>query len=149
MTAQVSDLTTIGHAIQLAVAPVFLVSGVSGLLAVLAHRLSRIIDRARLLETALVSPLANDQMHAELAALAHRAKLTNRAISLASTCALLICAVITILFLGVFAGFDASLPVGIVFIAAMVALMGALFSFLREVQVAIRSLSIGAPQRIP
>jgi len=149
MTAQASDLTSIVHAIELAVAPVFLVSGVSGMLAVLTHRLSRIIDRARLLEAALVSPLANDEMHAELKALTHRAKLINRAISLATTCALMICAVITVLFLGAFAGFDASILVGVVFMVALVALMGSLFSFLREVQVAIRSMRIGVRQRIP
>lgn len=140
---------TIAHAIQLAVAPVFLVSGVGALLAVLTHRLSRIIDRARLLEAALTSPIANDHMHAELATLTRRAQLINRAIGLATTCALLICSVITLMFLGAFAGFDASILVGVVFIVAMLALIGGLLSFLREVQIAIRSLRIGMPPQIP
>jgi hypothetical protein len=148
MIAQASGLTSIAHAIQLAVAPVFLVSGVGALLAVLTHRLSRIIDRARLLEAALGSPQADEHMHAELAALTERAKLTNRAIGLATTCALLICSVITVMFLGAFAGFDASTLVGVVFIAAMLALIGGLWSFLREVQIAIRSLRIGMQSKI-
>ena len=38
------------HAIQLAIAPVFLLTGIAGLLAVIANRLGRIIDRARSLE---------------------------------------------------------------------------------------------------
>ncbi len=146
---QASGLTGIVHAIELAVAPVFLVSGVGGLLAVLTHRLSRIIDRARLLEAVLAGPLANDDMHDELKTLTHRAKLTNRAISMATSSALLICAVITVLFVAAFAGFDASILVGIVFIVALVALMGSLLSFLREVQVAIRSLKLGPPPRTP
>ena len=146
---QESGLSTIAHAIELAVAPVFLVSGVGALLAVLTHRLSRIIDRARLLEAAVASPMANEHMFTELAALTLRAKLINRAIGLATTCALLICSVITVLFLGAFAGFDASTVVGIVFIAAMLALIGGLLSFLREVQVAIRSLRIGLPTKVP
>ena len=37
------------HVIQLAVAPVFLLSGVGVILTVLTNRLARIIDRARLL----------------------------------------------------------------------------------------------------
>lgn len=146
---QESGLTGIAHAIQLAVAPVFLVSGVGALPAVLTHRLSRIIHRARLLEAALASPIANDHMHAELASLTRRAKLINRAIGLATTCAPLICSVITLMFLGAFAGFDASTFVGVVFIAAMLALIGGLLSFLREVQIAIRSLRIGMAPQIP
>ena len=38
------------HAIQLAIAPVFLLSGIAALLGVMANRLARIIDRARMLE---------------------------------------------------------------------------------------------------
>ena len=37
----------IAHAIQLAIAPVFLLTGVAGLLGVMANRLARVIDRAR------------------------------------------------------------------------------------------------------
>ena len=43
------DLSTgvIAHAIQLSIAPVFLLTGIAGLLGVMATRLGRIIDRAR------------------------------------------------------------------------------------------------------
>ena len=40
----------IQHAIQLAIAPVFLLTGIASLLGVMANRLARIIDRARALE---------------------------------------------------------------------------------------------------
>ena len=50
-----SQVAALGHVIQLAVAPVFLLSGVSGLLGVLTNRLTRIIDRARVLEERLVT----------------------------------------------------------------------------------------------
>ena len=149
MTGQESGLQGIAHAIQLAVAPVFLVSGVGALLAVLTHRLSRIIDRARAVEAVLASPIANEHMHSELLALTRRARLINRAISLATTSALLICGVVTVLFIGAFAGFDTSTLVGVVFIGAMLSLIIGLLYFLREVHVAIRSLRIGAPPRIP
>ena len=42
-------VTAIAHAIQLAVAPVFLLTGVASILSVLTNRLSRIIDRSRFL----------------------------------------------------------------------------------------------------
>jgi len=40
----------ISHAIQLAIAPVFLLTGIAGLLGVMANRLARVIDRARMFE---------------------------------------------------------------------------------------------------
>jgi hypothetical protein len=40
----------IQQAIQLSIAPVFLLTGIAGLLGVMANRLARIVDRARALE---------------------------------------------------------------------------------------------------
>src|SRR6267154_168567 len=48
-----TQISAIAHVIQLAIAPVFLISGVATLLSVLANRLGRIVDRARVLETKL------------------------------------------------------------------------------------------------
>ena len=47
--------TTIVRAIQLAVAPVFLLTGVASILSVLTSRLGRIIDRSRFLHGKLLS----------------------------------------------------------------------------------------------
>ena len=44
------DGSSITHGIQLAVAPVFLLTAVSGMIGAVAGRLARIIDRARLVE---------------------------------------------------------------------------------------------------
>lgn len=41
------SITTVAHVIQLAVAPVFLLTGVGTILHVMTSRLSRIIDRFR------------------------------------------------------------------------------------------------------
>ena len=46
-----NNLISITHAIQLAVAPVFLLTGIAGLLNVLGTRLARIVDRRRVLLT--------------------------------------------------------------------------------------------------
>lgn len=50
MIQDTAPISEISHAIQMAVAPVFLLSGVAALIGVLTTRLSRIIDRARVLE---------------------------------------------------------------------------------------------------
>jgi hypothetical protein len=52
----------VAHAIQLAVAPVFLLSGIGAILAVMTNRLGRIIDRARVLEVRLDN--ASAELHA-------------------------------------------------------------------------------------
>ena len=44
------DAETITHGIQLALAPVFLLTAVSGMIGAIAGRLARIIDRARTVE---------------------------------------------------------------------------------------------------
>ena len=43
----IGSMPLIAHAIQLAIAPVFLLTGIAALLGVMANRLARIIDRAR------------------------------------------------------------------------------------------------------
>jgi hypothetical protein len=143
----VSGLAAIAHVIQLAVAPVFLLSGVGALLAVLTSRLARIIDRGRALESGLIgaSEPRRLELESELTTLCRRARLINRSISLVTTCGLLVSAVIAALFLGVFFDVDVSTPVGLVFIAAMLVLIGGLFTFLREVYVATHTLRIGPP----
>jgi len=140
-----SQVVAIGHVIQLAVAPVFLLTGVSGLLGVLTNRLARIIDRARTLEDRLTGgPVAAQAgMHEELHFLSQRARRINSAVTLCTVCALLICAVIVALFVGAFLSTDLSILIGLLFTASMLSLFLGLVSFLREVYVATRNLRIG------
>jgi hypothetical protein len=137
--------TGIVHVIQLAVAPVFLLSGVGVTLTVLTNRLARIVDRARVLEARPdhVEPELQDRLHADLAALSRRAKLVNLALTLSTSCALLVCLVIVALFVGALFDVDLSGLIAVLFVAAMAAFVGALLSFLREIFVATASLRIG------
>lgn len=132
--------------IQLAVAPVFLLTGVAAFLNVLTNRLARIIDRARTLEDMLghVNDRERVEAERELGSLSRRARLINRSISLAVVCALMICTLVALLFAGAFLDVDMRIEAGFAFVATMFALIGALLSFLREVFVATRNLRIGA-----
>ncbi len=142
---QDTGINAVAHAIQLAVAPVFLLSGVGAILAVLTNRLARVIDRSRALDTQLATspPQATAGIRAQLEALSRRAQLISRAITCCTITALLVCAVIATLFVGAFASFDASVPVALLFVAAMVALFAGLLSFLREILIATANLRIG------
>ena len=133
------------HVIQLAVAPVFLLSGVGVILTVLTNRLARIIDRARLLEDRLHSTPddRHAEMHAEMAMLSHRAWMVNVALTLSTTCALLVCLVIALLFVGSMLKIGMETVISVMFVTAMVALVGSLTIFLREIYLGTANLRIG------
>jgi len=144
MTAD-TTVSTIAHLIQLSVAPVFLLTGVGSILGVLAARLGRIVDRSRVLETNMpnIAQEAQAVAHLELSRLSIRAGLINWAISLCTICALLICTLIALLFVGDFVTADMANFVALLFIVAMLTLIGGLLCFLREIYMAIKNLRIG------
>ena len=141
-----SRVSAIAHVIQLAIAPVFLITGVATLLSILANRLGRIVDRARFLEGKLDSTDEAQRTRAldELERLSTRARLVNLAIIFGTICALLICVTIATLFTGTFLPVNLSKLITVLFIAAMVSLFLALVAFLREVITATRGLRIGS-----
>ena len=66
----------ISHIIQLAVAPVFLLSGIGAMLAVMTGRIGRIVDRTRVLEPLLAESDGPQRtaIQAELSRLSRRAR---------------------------------------------------------------------------
>jgi hypothetical protein len=134
--AHIADIT---HVIQLAVAPVFLLTAVGTLIAVLTNRLGRAIDRSRVLEDRLgtLGAAAAEAARSELGILARRIRLVYLAISLAVICALFVCLLIAGAFIGTFIAVDLSRLVGGMFVLAMVALIGSLTVFLREIFLAV------------
>ena len=136
----------IQHAIQLAVAPVFLLSGVAGLLAVMAGRLARIIDRARDLEQkwAMLDEKALARGKVEISILEYRRSLASWSINFCTGAAFLVCTVIVTLFFEEFLGANLKWFAGAQFVAAMIALLAGLSTFLREVYLATHTGRIEA-----
>ena len=136
-------LGNIGQIIQLAIAPVFLLTGVGTNLTVLTNRLARIIDRSRALEEIVSMQGAeglSPNMRIELDELYQRSHLMNRAITLSSTCALLICLVIAALSLGDALDLHLDKVVAALFVSGVLALIGSFIYFLREIFVATKTL---------
>lgn len=132
------------HLIQTAIAPVFLLTGVASTLGVLTTRLSRIVDRARVLETRLAGhPGEGPQLHGELGVLARRAHFINIAISLATISALLVALVVVTLFANAFFSSELSVLIALLFVGAMVCLSTAYIVFFIEVRIAVAALRIG------
>ena len=138
-------LSDIGETIQLAIAPVFLLTGIAGVLSVLSSRLGRITDRARILERRIntTSEAQNDVLQKEIASLWQRIKIINKSIFLCTISALLVCLVVVTLFLGGLIHANLSLVIAVLFISAMLALIVALVYFLREVTRATTSMKMG------
>ena len=135
---------SIAQSIQLAVAPVFLLTGIGSMLNVLATRLGRITDRARKIE-ADISGYPSDRRRlaiAELAILDQRMASSHWAIALCTCSALLVCIVVAILFVAEVSMLRGSYLVPALFIAAMALLIAGLMLFLYEVQVALRSVRV-------
>jgi MFS family permease len=145
-----SFLQGITHTIQLAVAPVFLLTALGTTLSVLTTRLSRIVDRARRIESRLRDEAGalRDGSLRELRMIEGRVRLIYWGLTLATTAALLVCLLIAVAFVGYL--FDASVgtAMAVLFIAAMAAYVGALVSFLREVFIAIATVRFGLPPEV-
>ena len=141
-TNQLADIT---HTIQLAVAPVFLLSALGTVLSVLATRLGRIIDRARLLEARFPSLGEPAQRRAltELDTLSARAQLIHRALLSSVGAALCVCLLITTAFVGYLSGTNLGLIVATFFIVAMGLFAFGLVNFMRETMRSVGSLRFG------
>lgn len=145
MTSVALNIGDVPLAIQLALAPVFLLTGIAGMLNVMAGRLARIIDRGRLLtEHPIPQQLrAAAGMHLELRSLERRRHLASAAITACTFSALLVCTVIAGLFLEVLLQVDLKWLVGLLFTGSTVALVVGLAYFLREVHLATQTVRIG------
>lgn len=136
----------IAGVIQLAVAPVFLLTAVGTVLAALNIRLGRAVDRRRDLEERLPHLPAAELGSAreELHVIARRIRFVYLSILFAVISALFICLLIAGAFLGAFVRTDLSNTIGGMFVLAMLSLIACLLLFLREI-----FLAVSAPRHVP
>jgi len=129
--------------IQLAVAPVFLLTAVGTIIGVLSNRLGRAVDRSRTLEERLrqLAPEGQKATREELNILARRVRLVYASITLAVVCALFVGLLIAVAFVDAFVTLDLSKFIGLLFIGAMLSFILALMVFLREIFLAVTSAS--------
>lgn len=146
MFNSLTDIGDVAHAIQLALAPVFLLTGIGALLNVMAGRLARIIDRGRQLSEHPISPdlQADESLMVELRSLERRRHLTSFAITASTLSALLVCLVVATLFLEALIRIELRWLVGSLFTGSAAALVVGLTYFLREVHLAMRTVRIAA-----
>ena len=127
--------------IQLAIAPVFMLTAIASIINALLGRLGRAVDRRRVVEDQVAQADQQDpDAVAELVLLARRIQLVLWSIGCAVLSALLVCILIGAAFLGAYTSLDLSRTVAMLFIAAVLALTGCLLIFMREVFLAALSV---------
>jgi small-conductance mechanosensitive channel len=133
-----SHFLDIARVIQLAVAPVFLLTAIATIINVLISRLARAVDRRRVLEEHLPDYAGERERQAvrELGLLGRRIVLVLWATALAVLSALMVCLLIGVAFMGAFIATDLSRAVAILFTGAVAALTVCLLVFLREISIA-------------
>jgi Protein of unknown function (DUF2721) len=137
MDMPTDTVADVARAIQLALAPVFLLTGISGLLNVMTNRLARIVDRARALkEKPGITISAQETLAMRLRRLERRRHFTSIAITSCTIAALLLCLVVATLFFEAMFEVRLSWFVGIQFMGSTLALVVGLGNFLREVHLA-------------
>ena len=135
------DLIDVTRLVQLAIAPVFLLTAVGTIIGVLSNRLGRVVDRSRTLEDRLrqLAPEGQKAVRQELNVLARRVRLVYASITLAVICALFVGLLIAVAFVDAFVALDLSKFIGLLFIGAMLAFIVSLMVFLREIFLAVAS----------
>ena len=135
------NVIDVARLIQLAIAPVFMLTAVGTIIGVLSTRLGRAVDRSRALEDRLrqLPPEGQNLAREELLQLGRRVRLVYGSIVLAVLCALFVGSLIAVAFVDAFIDIDMSKFIGLLFIAAMLAFILSLLVFLREIFLAVTS----------
>lgn len=138
------ELNHLAQIISQVVAPVFLLAGVGAFLNVCTGRLARIVDRSRNLEPRLLASRGkeHDRLVGEIRLIDRRMRLVSRAVFFTVLSALLICAVVVLLFAAFLTGWRIGTAVALLFIVAMVAIGSAFAIFLHETNLASRAVRI-------
>ena len=139
-------LAQLAQIIQLAVAPVFLLAGLGAFLNVCAGRLARIVDRARKLEPRILDSRGDEheRLLGEVRLLDRRSRIVSNAIFTTVLSALLISAVVILLFLAFLTGYRFGTAIALLFIASMVCTGFGFAIFLHETRLGIRAIQVRA-----
>jgi hypothetical protein len=144
MITSSASVIDIAHAIQLALAPVFLLTGIAGILNVMTGRLARIIDRGRQVAEGdlRLDASAHETLRIELRNLERRRRLASWSINACTFAALLVCMVIAAIFVEGMLELPLQWLTGVLFTASTIALIVGLASFLCEVHLAMQTVRI-------
>jgi Protein of unknown function (DUF2721) len=130
------NLEAAAHVVQLALTPVFLLSGTATLLSVFSARLARVADRVDSLSEDPNDPLRNEL----LALLRRRTHVLDTAVVLSALAGGLTCVTVLVLFLGEVRGTTAARFLFLSFGSAIILTMASLAAFTTEMLLSARGV---------
>lgn len=138
------SVSTVAEIVRLALAPVFLLSGIGAFLNVCASRLSRIVDRSREIEPLLLASRGqeHDRWLDELAVVDRRMNLVSWATGLAVLSGVLTCLVVALLFGATLTRLHLGTAIALLFIASMLTIAAGFAVFLLETRVGARQVRV-------
>lgn len=138
------DIDSLIKVLQASIAPVVLISGVGLILLTMTNRLGRSIDRARHLCAAYdtAPSAAIPFLKQQIDILFARCQMLRIAIALASVCVGCVSTIVLALFSIYVFGLDLTGFVECLFAGGMIALIGSMFYFLKDIRFALSSLKI-------
>jgi hypothetical protein len=138
------SVTAVADTVRLAVAPVFLLSGIGAFLNVCVGRLSRIVDRSRHIEPLLLASRGaeHDRWIAELRVLDRRMNLVSWVTGLSVLSALLTCLVVALLFAASLTDTHFGNTIALLFIGAMLSIGAGFAVFLVETRIGARAVRV-------
>jgi hypothetical protein len=140
MQPDVTDLSQMSQVISHATAPAFLLGAVAGFVSILIVRMSGIIDRSRSLNMIADEDTPRAHLKSDIPRLKHRARLMNDAIYLSIGSGICTTVLVVLAFASAFVGIRHEQLVGVLFVVALGLLGAALFTFAREVRIALNEL---------
>ena len=138
------SVSTVAETVRLALAPVFLLSGIGAFLNVCASRLSRIVDRSREIEPVLLASRGGEHERwiGELGVLDRRMNLVSWATALSVLSALLTCLVVALLFAASLTRLHFGNAIALLFIASMATIGAGFAVFLFETRLGARAVRV-------
>jgi len=140
-TTQLHELIPV---LQIAIAPVILISGVGLLLLSMTNRFGRAIDRSRQLarEMREAGPTEQDRLAGQIEILYRRARLIRLSIIAAAISVLMAAVLIISLFLSALLKVEVGWLISVVFIVGMVALIISLVAFIQDIHLSLMALKL-------
>lgn len=131
--------------LQLSIAPVILISGVGLLLLTLTNRFGRLLDRSRQLNQQLNGvppPHEPGPLRVQIDILLRRAAILRLSITLGAVTVLLAAILMLLLFISSLFQLEMGGPIVAVFSAAMLALIGSMVAFIRDMNMALTAVRL-------
>jgi Cu/Ag efflux pump CusA len=139
-----TPLTEIVPVLQVAIAPVILISGVGLLLLSLTNRFGRAVDRTRQIHQQMREAAAANRprLANQVEVIYRRARLIQRAIVLGTLSALFAAMLILTLFFAALMKWQSTVLIGIFFVGCLLTLVTSLIAFIMDIRLSLSALKL-------